>query len=95
MPLNSYQKLKEPEQFSEELLTKIPSGISTRRYQETIIDAAQVFGVSASSVSRHIIEATAKQLKEFKERSLEDFKPFALFLDTINRGGEAFIIPRV
>jgi transposase-like protein len=38
------------------------------------------------------VEATAKQLKEFKERSLEDFKPFALFLDTIQRGGEAFII---
>ena len=73
-------------------MTKILSGISTRRYQETVIDAAQSFGISASSVSRHIVEATAKQLKEFKERSLEDFKPFALFLDTIQRGGEAFII---
>jgi len=31
-------------------------------------------------------------LKEFKERSLEAFKPFAIFLDTIHRAGEAFII---
>lgn len=92
IPLKSYQKLKKPEQFSEELLTKILSGISARRYQETVIDTAGAFGVSASSVSRPIVEATAKQLREFKERSLEDFKPFALFLDTIQRGGEAFII---
>ncbi len=92
IPLKSYQKLKEPEQFSEELLTKILSGISCQKYQETIIDAAQAFGVSAFSVSRHIIEVTARKLKEFKERNLEDFKPFALFLDTIHRGGEVFII---
>ena len=55
IPLQSYQKLREPEQFSEELLTKILSGISCQKYQETIIDAAQAFGVSASSVSRHTL----------------------------------------
>jgi transposase-like protein len=92
IPLKSYQELKNPEQFSEELWTKILNGISCQKYQETVIDAAKAFGVSPSSVSRHIIEVTAKQLKEFKERNLEDFKPFALFLDTIHRGGEAFII---
>lgn len=92
IPLKSYQKLKEPDQFSEELWTKILSGISCQKYQETVIDTAQAFGVSVSSVSKHIIAATTKQLKEFKERNSEDFKPFALFLDTIHRGGEAFII---
>ncbi len=60
IPLQSYQELKEPEQFSEELWAKILSGISCQKYQETVIDAAQAFGVSASSVSRHIIEVTAK-----------------------------------
>jgi len=55
IPLQSYQKLREPEQFSEELLTKILSGISCQKYQETIIDAAQAFGVSATSVSRHTL----------------------------------------
>lgn len=90
--LKSYERLKEPDGFSEELLTKVLRGISCQKYAETVIEAAQAFGVSASSVSRHIIEATEKQLKEFKERSLEAFKPFAIFLDTIHRGGEAFII---
>jgi transposase-like protein len=90
--LQSYQKLREPEGFSRELLDKILRGISCRKYRETVIDAAKAFGVSASSVSRRIIEITAKKLAEFKERSLLDFEPFAVFIDTIHRGGEAFMI---
>ncbi len=90
--LRSYEKLKEREQFSQELLNKVLRGISSRKYAETVVDAAGAFGVSASSVSRHIVEATAKQLREFKERELSEYKPFAIFLDTIHRGGEAFII---
>jgi transposase-like protein len=67
-------------------------GISCQKYAETVVEAAQAFGVSASSISKHIVAATAKQLQEFKERSLSDFVPFAIFLDTIHRGGEAFIV---
>ncbi len=90
--LNSYKKLKEREGFSEELLDKVLRGMSCRKYGETVVETAKAFGVSASSVSRHIIEATGKQLQEFKERSLNTFAPFAIFLDTVHRGGEAFIV---
>ena len=90
--LGSYQKLKEPGSFSEELLGKILRGISSRKYSETVIEAANAFGVSASTVSRHIIAVTKKKLQEFKERDLSDFKPFGIFIDTINRGGEAFMV---
>lgn len=92
IPLKSYQRLKAPEGFSEELLMKIMRGISCQKYSETVVEAAEAFGVSASSVSRHIIEATTRQLQEFKNRSLTAFVPFAIFLDTIHRGGEAFIV---
>lgn len=90
--LRSYQRLKEPEGFSRELLNKVLRGISCRKYAETVVEAARAFGVSASSVSRHIVAITAKKLAEFKERDLSDFEPFAVFLDTIHRGGEAFMI---
>ena len=90
--LKSYRKLKEPDGFSEELLMKVLRGMSCRKYADTVVEAAQAFGVSASSVSQHIIAATAKQLQEFKERSLSEFVPFTIFLDTIHRGGEAFIV---
>ena len=90
--LQSYQKMKDPGGFSEELLDKVLRGISCRKYNETVTEAAGAFGVSASAVSAHIIEVTAKKLREFKERSLSVFAPFAIFLDTIHRGGEAFIV---
>lgn len=90
--LESYKRLKGAEGFSEELLTKVLRGMSCQKYTDTVTEAAEAFGVSASSVSNHIIEATGRHLKEFKERSLSFFKPFAIFLDTIHRGGEAFIV---
>lgn len=92
LQLQSYQKMKEPGQFSEELLQKALRGISTRNYQETVLESARAFGVSPSSVSSHIVEVTAKKLQEFQERSFKDCRPFAIFIDTIHRGGEAFIV---
>jgi putative transposase len=90
--LRSYQKLKEAGCFSEELLGRLLRGISGRRYQETVIEAADAFGVSASSISRHIVSVTAKKLKEFKERELSDYKVFAVFIDTVHRAGCAFMV---
>ena len=90
--IESYQKLKEPGAFSEELLCKILRGISAQRYKETVIEAAGAFGVSASSVSRHIVAVTTGKLKEFKERSLSDFSIFAVFIDTVHRAGQAFMV---
>jgi len=90
--LETYGALKNPGTFSEELLRKVLRGISLQKYRETVIEAANAFGVSPSSLSRHIVEATTAQLREFKERNLSDFFPFAIFIDTIHRQGEAFMI---
>jgi len=92
IPLPTYRKLRARRAFSEELLGKVLRGLSAQKYQETVVEAAQAFGVSPTAVSTHLIEATTQKLKTFKERSLKDFTPFAVFLDTIHRGGEAFIV---
>lgn len=92
VPLKSYQSLSSPGNFSEELLGKILRGLSARKYAETVTNSAQAFGVSASSVSQKIIDLTTKKLAEFRERSLGEFRSFAIFLDTIHRGGEAFLV---
>ena len=92
VPLKSYQALHSSGQFSEELLQKILRGVSAQKYGETVIEAAQAFGVSPTAVSNKIVELTSQKLRQFKERSLVDFKPFALFVDTIHRGGEAFLV---
>lgn len=92
VPLPTYMKLRQRGQFSDELLARLMAGLSSRRYKDVVVKAAEAFGVSPSSVSRHFVEASAKKLKEFAERSLADFKPFAIMLDTVHRGGVAFIV---
>ncbi|OOO02468.1 MAG: hypothetical protein USCGTAYLOR_01319 [Chromatiales bacterium USCg_Taylor] len=90
--LKSYQSLRAPGQFSEGLLERLLRGVSAQKYLETVINSAEAFGVSPTSVSRKVVELTAKKLAVFKERSLANFKPFAIFLDTIHRGSEAFLV---
>lgn len=90
--LKSYRAMKEKEGFSEELLGKSLAGLSARRYRQTLVNAAEAFGVSPSAVSERLVEATSQKLKEFRERRLEDFHPFAVFIDTVHRGGVAFVV---
>lgn len=90
--LASYETLKKAGVFSEQLLNKILGGLSARKYRDTLLEAAGAFGVSPGAISRHIVEVTAQKLKDFKERSLLGIGAFAIFIDTIHRGGEAFLI---
>jgi putative transposase len=83
--------LKKPGVFWGEILGKVLRGISERRYGETVIGAASAFGVSASDISRRIVEATT-QLRDFKERNLWDISVFAVFIDTVHLGGDAFVV---
>jgi len=90
--LKSYQAMRQKEGFSEQLLAGALGGLSARRYRETLVNTAQAFGVSPSAVSERLVEATTKELKAFKERSMDDFIPLAVFIDTIHRGGLAFVV---
>jgi putative transposase len=90
--LKSYEAMKDKEGFSEQLLGQSLAGLSARRYRETVVGAAEAFGVSPSAISERLVEATTQKLKEFRERPLEDFAPLAVFLDTVHRGGTAFVV---
>jgi len=92
VPLKSYARLHATGDFSEELLEKILRGVSAQKYTETVMDAARAFGVSPSAVSQKMVTLTATKLKAFQKRSLAAYTPFALFLDTVHRGGEAFLV---
>ena len=94
VPLKSYARLHATGDFSEELLEKILRGVSAQKYTETVMDAARAFGVSPSAVSQKRVSLTATKLKAFQKRSLAEYTPFALFLDTVHRGGEAFLVAR-
>src|SRR3989338_3415494 len=90
--LATYERLKKPKEFSEEMLIRAMRGLSGRKYRETVTELGKEFGISPSSISNRLVEATAEKLKALRERDLSDFQAFAIFLDTIHRGGAAFVI---
>lgn len=90
--LPCYSRLRQPGEFSEELLTRSLRGLSARKYGQTILSAADAFGISPSAISNRLIQATAKKLKTLKERDLSGIRLFALVLDTVHRGGAAFVV---
>lgn len=92
LALQSYERLKKPKEFSEEMLVRAMRGLSGRKYRETVTDLGEAFGISPSSISNRLVEATAEKLKALRERDLSGFKAFAVFIDTIHRGDAAFII---
>ena len=92
VPLKSYTSMRKKDQFSEELLAQAIRGLSMRKYEETVTDMAEGFGISPSSTSRHCVAATGKKLREFQERDLGGLNLFAIFIDAIHRGDKAFIV---
>ena len=92
VPLRLYERLKQPKEFSEEMLGMALRGLSGRKYKEAIEQLAGGFGISATSISNRFVEAGYAKLKEFSERDLSEFKAFAIFIDTVHRGGRAFTI---
>ena len=87
-----YEALSERSRFSQEILLKALSGISCRNYQGALDGLLGEFGISKSSVSRHLKEATMAELKALQERSLSEVDPFAIFLDGYHIGGSVFIV---
>ncbi len=48
------------------------AGVSTRNYRKALSQVAGTVGLSKSSVSREFIEASAEELKQLREKQLED-----------------------
>ncbi len=85
VPLESYGMLQSPHAADRSLFGRILGGLSCRDYEKTSRLDAESFGLSASTVSRRFIEASAAKLREIQERRLESLDIVAIFLD-----GKAF-----
>jgi transposase-like protein len=92
VPLSLYNRLHSSHDFSEEMLSLALRGLAAGRYEETVKDLGDYFGISRSSCSRKLVQATTGKLKEFLERNLGNIEPFAIFLDGIRRGKAVFIV---
>lgn len=90
--LATYRALQTPRAMDEKLLMRVLKGISCRNYRACAESVPEAFGISASSVSRRFIKATANKLKQFQERPLDDHDFVALFIDGKSFADEEIVI---
>jgi putative transposase len=81
VPLPTYQKLQDPYREKEQLFKKLLNGLSTHRYQECAELAPEVFGISASNLSKRFKHITAAKLEELQERRLDNHDFVTVFVD--------------
>jgi transposase-like protein len=81
VPLTYYQKLQEPYREGEQIFKKLLNGLSTHKYRESAELVPEVFGISASNVSRRFKYASAIKLKQLQERRLDKYDFVAIFID--------------
>jgi len=72
---------QQPNPVDETLFKRVLYGISCRNYEAAAESIPGAIGLSASSVSRQFVHATAKRLREFQERDLSGLDLVALWLD--------------
>jgi transposase-like protein len=62
------------------------NGVSTRRYDDVVVDVAEACGVSKSSVSREFIESSSRQLEELSQRRFDELEILIVSIDGVQFG---------
>lgn len=81
MEVPAYQALQTNSTLASRMLDILLRGVSTRHYEHVLPEMAQTVGVSKSSVSREMIEASEKVLKELAERRFDDKDILLIYVD--------------
>ena len=79
--LETYQKLQEPYKADKQTMLKLLCGISMHKYAKCADLVPEVFGISASNLSKRFRQSTAAKVQRLKTRSLslDDF--ICIFID--------------
>jgi putative transposase len=92
VPLATYRRLQQPRGADEGVLRRILAGLSCRDYARCAEAVPEAFGLSASTVSRRYIKASARQLEALGARRLEGYDLVALFLDGKTFAADTMVI---
>jgi hypothetical protein len=87
----AYAAMHNQPRLSARMLDIPMRGVSTRQYQAVIPEMVDTVGVSKSSVSRQIIEASEAEVEALLNRRLEDVKPVAIYIDCMAFGDHVTI----
>ena len=92
VPLRTLEGLRGKGEVNEGLFKKVLYGLSCRRYEEAAEAIPGAIGLSASTVSREFIQASAQKLQEFQQRRLEQYDIVTIFLDGKTFGEDLLVI---
>jgi transposase-like protein len=90
--LKSYHVFRQTGELVKRAYRDLIRGISTRRYAEGVDQFLSGHGISASSISRHMVHATAQKVKELFNRSLAELELVVLMMDGVDVGGHTVVI---
>ena len=92
IPLESYQKLQKPYCAGDQVFKKLLNGLSMRKYAQSAEITPEVFGLSASNMSKRFKIATAAKLRKLMTRSLNQCDFIAIFIDGKRFSEEGIVI---
>lgn len=90
--LESYNRLQSPSVIDDIVLSRVINGISNRNYEKAAVQIPETFGIKKTSVCRKFIRASAKKLREFRERDLSEYDIVAIFIDGKFFGNNEIVI---
>ncbi|HWT77653.1 MAG TPA: transposase [Candidatus Acidoferrum sp.] len=92
IPLTTYERLQVPRAADAGLFRKVLVGLTCRQYAACAEAVPAAFGLSASSVSRRFIRASARHLQILCERRLDGDEFVAVVLDGKTFAQDALVI---
>ncbi len=90
----AYAALRDNSTTGAQMFEALLRGVSTRQYADVLPSMANTVGVSKSSISRQVIEASSKQMEELLERRWDNVELLVLYIDGM-RFGEHHVISAV
>lgn len=92
IPLRSYQKMQSPYKENEQAMKRLLNGLSMNKYAESAEIVPEVFGLSASNMSRRFKMTTTKKLRRLMTRPLDQYNLTAIFIDGKRFAEEGIVI---
>jgi transposase-like protein len=87
----AYKAMQDQPRLGARMLDILMRGVSTRQYQHVLPEMADTVGVSKSSVSRQMVEASEAEIEALQRRGFEDLKLVIIYIDGMNFGEHVMI----
>ncbi len=91
VPVPAYSAMQDRDAMSSRMMEILLEGVSTRRYQGVFPKMADTVGVSKSSVSRAMIQASEAEVEKLLNRRFDDVDLLIIYVDGIHFGEQCVI----